>query len=294
MAQPSPQEVAEALQGIASVATEKNALEFTKHLRTRFPEMQLRDAYCYTDLFLKNGAEGILADPIMDEVLETLKKESALREKRRKWKLGIFSLFVVGLVLAQAWLFQATGQFGVCDSLLIAAAAWILSQGVSASMRLAAAAAARMKDKRALPLLLRVLDSGDKELLAVTREAILDILDNLESRDTPLFTERAFEQLHNWLLDTRSDSEATRILEALRKVGGPESMTALQLAGEGRLAVKGDKKDAVASLAKMVSADIRLRLSKEIIDKELEKTQLIRAVIAALPHGEEPTEISEA
>src|SRR5262249_48385105 len=128
-------------------------------------------------VFLSGGAEG------EEDVVTILRQESAKQRKRKQTARIVAVSFISSyIIIVLAFLIMRRdisdlssmgGMMGVMGA----------TAALTGRHKMAARAAAKLKDKRAIGSLLEILSSEDKELRALAEEAVAEMLPNLQAAD---------------------------------------------------------------------------------------------------------------
>jgi len=206
-----------------------------------------------------------------DRLLEILKEESTRRKKIQKTWTGI-SLAILSVTMGVPvilWLrgVQFDGSIVACWSSLSGVAA-----GASGRHKFAARAAAQLRDPRYLGPLLELYDCGDKSLVTVAKEAVLEILRGVDADTAVTLELRQLERLYRQMTTTKSADEAAAIAGALRYIGTASSIAPLENLAASAASIPAPHREKVRNLALMALGDLRIRLAKGVIDERLAAT----------------------
>lgn len=169
------------------------------------------------------------------------------------------------LLLVEVVLSIRRGRFETFPVGLFFLAATLVA-GASGKLKLATKQAAQLSDKRMTGPLIEVLDCGDKEVVTLARECLIELLPRIDEQDSDLLDSTQRAKLAQ-LAKTDADPElAARAIGALRYVGRGADLLALDSIAQGTTKVPKAKREHVAELARMASVDLRIRLSRSLIE----------------------------
>jgi hypothetical protein len=215
-----------------------------------------------------------LKDPAQSEldvdVVAILKEESNKRQSRvcqMKWTIAIFGTFLV----AWAIFCIATGRDLEIVSYGGVFASFGAAMAVSGRHKLAARAAAKLKDKRAFGPLVELLFSEDKAIKEIAADAVQGLLPLLEREDFDKLEPARRGQLLNALAATKNIDFAAAILGAAGRHGDAQYIAPVESFAEGKSKLSKKDHPRGQSLARMSLADIRMRVAKEKIDARLQE-----------------------
>lgn len=180
---------------------------------------------------------------------------------------GIVIALYVGVMVGQ-WI---KGK-AVDTTMLVMMSSLIAVGGIAAGATPALKTAAKqaLEDPAALPYLIELLDSADAELTSLVKDLLRRQLPHLKERDASQFDAAQRGVLAQAALDGTNDIDfRVTVVGALGRIGTPEELRTLDA-----IATSTDQKEERLRVAALsASADLRLRVSKIIIDKRKEAVQ---------------------
>lgn len=204
-----------------------------------------------------------------EEVTRILIAESQEWQRRNRivrWTAGAGIVFVltvaVVMFIRKGTTEDLAGLGGMIALLGIGAAS-------TARHRLAAKAAARLRDKEALPYLFELLGSQDKEVKELAEQACIELLPQLTKEELRAVQPQQLSALFAALHATARIDLATAILGAMKANGSSSAIAPLDAFAEGRMALKAQDRERGVVLARMALGDIRLRVAGEEIERRV-------------------------
>jgi len=207
-----------------------------------------------------------------EDVVTILQQENAKRRHRQKVSrivlVGFVSSYVVLLLLMKVFhgdlndISGMSGLFGVVGA----------SVGLTGRHKMAARAAAKLKDKRALGSLIEILGtSEDKGLRSLAEDAVAEMLPLLEEDDYADLDQTQKEQLAKALFRAKKLNFAVAILGVFRRFADIDMIPYIESFTAGKTALNKKDFDRASSLAHMTLADIRMRGAKKQIDARVQE-----------------------
>lgn len=175
----------------------------------------------------------------------------------------VVTVVVIGILLGRD-MGGIFGLFGLSGLIGISAAS-------TGRHKMAARAAARLKDKRAFGPLVLLLGSEDPSIKKVAEEAVTTLLPEIDSLDYEALDAAERSSLMKSLLGTKNLSLAVGIIGLAHRAGGLELVAPLEQFCASSGPMKRKDKERAVSLAKMALAEIRMRAARQKIDARLEE-----------------------
>ena len=209
-----------------------------------------------------------------ESVLSVLRTESEKRRRRTRIIRGIVAgLFVLQIVLSIVLAIR--GKFEVTDILTIISPLILIggiSAGFSPQAKAALLEALPGTDSRLVGFLCEALGSGDADFVAVVRERLEPLLAEIEPGGAILTPDQQTALVAS--LPTATEQFQVAAIRGLTQIGNKEAILTL----EQYAAAKGPK--AVVSAARGYLPDLRMRLARNIIDSQLDRTAQAPPVVA--------------
>lgn len=206
-----------------------------------------------------------------EEVIRILQQESNLRRRMDRLIRGVALAGIIFILTLSLVIYIRKGTTEEMGSLGALVALAGVGAAASSRHKLAAKAAARLQDKRALGPLVEMLDSQDKMMRRVAEEAVASLLPRIDQEDYDSLDRVQTEKLFSALKTTADLDFTAAVLGAAKRYGGRESIAPLEQFAAGRSPMKKKEHERAVSLSKMALADIRMRIARQKIDTKLEE-----------------------
>lgn len=230
--------------------------------------LSLAEASAAVKLFLSQpGSENV--EP--EDVIAILKEESDQRHQRVVWVKWFVRGMITFLTLVVVLSFALHRDLG--DLFGVTGLTGVIGMGLASTGRhkMAARAAAKLKDKRALGPLLELLVLEDKGMRDLAAEAVTGLLPLLEPEDFAGLTVHQKDLVFGALFATKKLDFAAAILGAVQHCGDFSTIDPIEQFAEGKSALTKKDHARAESLARMALADIRVRAAKLKIEEKLQE-----------------------
>jgi len=205
-----------------------------------------------------------------EELIALLKKETHERRVTAKWIYGIGGGGLAFVILAE--LFLAVTKSQRPDLASVAPVIFLFGAGIGVSNRHKAItqAVSQWRDPEVAPMLAETLNCQVKEVIEPVKEALRGTLPLVTQEHASLFDPPSRKQLLNLAKDAEDPDLAEVTLKALRRIGTPSDLSALQSISDRQIP-KGTEeiKGRLSTEAKMTMSEIRLRTARAVIDERV-------------------------
>lgn len=221
----------------------------------------------------------------VDELVDFLAEKSAAHRANCRAMMGCVGGIAVVTVLAAVASWVVKGRFPVdfLTSVISTFACFGAAAAISTGHRRALKIAADNADPRLTAYLLEATAYAESDVVQIAYSSLIDRLPAVTPADYHAWTPEQRGALLRSLAASNDPAYLTEALRAIRRCAGPEAIARLdEIPRKSAPKAKQEQWGQVQNLARMASAEVRMRSAREIVDRELAAST---ARLGAAPSG---------